>query len=136
MGPPVGSALPSPGSSEASSPASAVLRRCATPGVPLAALRCLRLAIPCGAPVVSLPTQNSLPAAGQALPDGIGYPQGCDERFLTRVVLLSRAYPGARTFWECHSPRVLLPTVTAAQITCFCELVSASDHSRRFGGAP
>jgi len=28
-------------------------------------------------------TQNSLPAAGQALPDGIGYPQGCYERFLT-----------------------------------------------------
>jgi hypothetical protein len=26
-------------------------------------------------------TQDSLPAAGQALPGGIGYPQGCDERF-------------------------------------------------------
>jgi hypothetical protein len=29
--------------------------------------------------------QNSLPAAGQALPYGIGYPQGCYERFLTLV---------------------------------------------------
>jgi hypothetical protein len=26
-------------------------------------------------------TQDSLPAAGPALPDGIGYPQGFDERF-------------------------------------------------------
>ena len=51
-GPPVGSALPFTGSSEASSPASTVLWRCATPCAPLAALRCLRLAIPCVAPVV------------------------------------------------------------------------------------
>ena len=27
------------------------------------------------------PTQDSLLAAGQALPDGIGYPQGSNERF-------------------------------------------------------
>ena len=27
------------------------------------------------------PTQDSLPAAGPALPDGIGYPQGSDKRF-------------------------------------------------------
>jgi hypothetical protein len=26
-------------------------------------------------------TQDSLPAAGPALPDGIGYPQGFNERF-------------------------------------------------------
>ena len=26
-------------------------------------------------------TQDSLPAAGPALPDGIGYPQGFDKRF-------------------------------------------------------
>jgi hypothetical protein len=26
-------------------------------------------------------TQNSLPGAGQALPDGLGYPLGLDERF-------------------------------------------------------
>ena len=56
LGPPVGSALPFPGSSEASSPASTVLWRCATPCAPLAALRCLRLAIPGGASVGSLPS--------------------------------------------------------------------------------
>ena len=54
-GPPVGSALPSTGSSEASSPASQVLWRCATPCTPRAGLGCLRLTIPCVAPVVSLP---------------------------------------------------------------------------------
>src|SRR5258707_7130470 len=37
-------------------------------------------------------TQSSLPAAGQALPDGIGYPQGCYERFLMLLILLSRAF--------------------------------------------
>src|SRR5260370_3431880 len=37
-------------------------------------------------------TQNSLPAAGQALPDGIGYPQGCYERFLMLLILPSRAF--------------------------------------------
>jgi hypothetical protein len=63
-GPSVGSALPSPGSSGASSPASRVLRRCATPWAPLAALRCLRLAIPCAAPVGSLPAvQDAQPRA-------------------------------------------------------------------------
>jgi hypothetical protein len=30
---------------------------------------------------VSFPRQDSLPAAGPALPDGIGYPQGFNERF-------------------------------------------------------
>src|SRR5207244_1365472 len=55
LGPPVGSALPSTGSSEVSSPASTVLRRCATPCAPLAGLGCLRPTIPCVAPVVSLP---------------------------------------------------------------------------------
>ncbi len=64
LGPPVGSALPSPGSAEVRSPASTVLWRCATPCAPLAALRCLRLAIPCGAPVVSLPAvQDARPRA-------------------------------------------------------------------------
>ena len=63
-GPPVGSALPSPGSSEASSPASTVLWRCATPWVPHAALRCLRLALPDAVPVVSLPAvQGTQPRA-------------------------------------------------------------------------
>ena len=190
LGPSVGSALPSTGSSEASSPASAVLRRCATPWAPHAGLGCLRPTLPCGAPVVSLPavqvaqpraggsstgphvrydpqgdhqglpgspatllslcpvlrprqdrthqatkvcqhgprgvhdegshdeilsglnrtalglavyaswagspqhcTQDSLPAAGQALPDGIGYPQGCAERFqCIKHLLLSGAF--------------------------------------------
>jgi hypothetical protein len=74
-GPPVGSALPCTGSFEASSPASTVLWRCATPCAPLAALRCLRLAIPCGVPGVSLPAvQDTKPRAwgsfsGPHLPD-------------------------------------------------------------------
>src|ERR1700677_2532202 len=37
------------------------------------------------------PTQDSLPAAGPALPDGIGYPQGFNERFHIEMILLSRA---------------------------------------------
>jgi hypothetical protein len=65
LGPSVGSALPSTGSSEASSPASAVLRRCATPWAPHAGLGCLRPTLPCGAPVVSLPAvQVAQPRAG------------------------------------------------------------------------
>ena len=64
--------------------------------------RCLRL-VRRGYPP---PTQNSLPAAGQALPDGIGYPQGPDERFQTcvlRIIPLSQALPGARTLRMCES---------------------------------
>ena len=43
------------------------------------------------------PTQDSLPAARQALPGGIGYPQGSDERFPVSPTsfLLSQASPGA-----------------------------------------
>src|ERR1700677_4407775 len=37
------------------------------------------------------PTQDLLPAAGPALPDGIGYPQGFIERFHIEMILLSRA---------------------------------------------
>ena len=55
LGPSVGSALPSTGSSEVSSPASTVLWRCATPCAPRAGLGCLRPTLPCVAPVVSLP---------------------------------------------------------------------------------
>ena len=191
------SALSSTGSFEASSPASQVLQRCATPRAPLAGLRCLRPTIPRGAAVVrsqrsrlpnrgpgvdkpdpgrqhtrgdrrGLPgspttlmsfcpvlrprqdqhhqaiqcadmapamsttkaptiiqlsrlnhtasglavyaspgvlphkTQNSLPAARQALPGGIGYPQGCAERFqCLKHLLLSGALPGARAFRIC-----------------------------------
>lgn len=51
-------------------------------------------------------TQDSLPAAGQALPGGIGYPQGCFVRFRSaglHNVLLTQACPGA-TQMEC-APR-------------------------------
>ena len=65
LGPSAGSALLSPGSSEASSPASAVRRRCATPWVPGTTLRCLRVALPGGVSVVSLPAvQSTKPRAG------------------------------------------------------------------------
>jgi hypothetical protein len=37
-------------------------------------------------------TQDSFPAAGPALPGGIGYPQGSDERFLRFGFLLSQAF--------------------------------------------
>ncbi len=44
----------------------------------------------------STATQDSLPAAGQALPGGIGYPLGSNERFqLLHRLLLSQALPGA-----------------------------------------
>ncbi len=33
-------------------------------------------------------TQDSLPVAGQALPDGIGYPQDSNERFQTHIMLV------------------------------------------------
>jgi len=73
-GPSAGSALPSTGSSEASSPASQVLRRCATPWVPLAALRFLRLAIPGVVPVISLTavqgTQPRARSSSTGLPSG------------------------------------------------------------------
>src|SRR6476619_5173957 len=38
-------------------------------------------------------TQDSLPAAGPALPDGIGYPQGSDKRFHITILL-------SRTSWR------------------------------------
>ncbi len=59
LGPSAGSALPSTGSSEASSPASTVLRRCATPWVPGTTLGCLRVALPGAVPVASLPAAQS-----------------------------------------------------------------------------
>ena len=88
-GPSASSALSSTGSSEASSPASAVLRRCPTPCAPLAALRCLRLAIPCGVPVVSLPAvQGTKPRAwgSQSGPHFRTIPQGGNQ-----------GLPGSRT---------------------------------------
>ncbi len=52
---------------------------------------CLRFA----GQVTLATTQDSLPVAGSALPDGLGYPQGSDERFQTHVmfvILLSPAF--------------------------------------------
>src|SRR3954469_9160654 len=43
-------------------------------------------------------TQDSLPAAGQALPDGIGYPQGSNERFLRY-----NASPFPKLPWRTHT---------------------------------
>ena len=37
------------------------------------------------------PRKTRFPAAGPALPDGIGYPQGFNERFHIEMILLSRA---------------------------------------------
>ena len=67
--PSAGSTLPFTGSSEASSPASAVLWRCATPCAPGTGLGFLRPALPCAAPVVSLPAvQNAQPRAWGSSP--------------------------------------------------------------------
>src|SRR5690606_36932933 len=44
-------------------------------------------------------TQDSLPAGGQPVPGGIGYPQGCCVRFPSSRLhdfLLTQALPGAR----------------------------------------
>jgi hypothetical protein len=46
------------------------------------------------------PDAKLAPAAGQALPGGIEYPQGSIERFqscVLPIILLSQAWPGART---------------------------------------
>jgi len=48
-------------------------------------------------------TQDSFLAAGQALPDGIGYPQGFSERFQIVVILLSRAsWRKDSVEWHCQ----------------------------------
>ena len=49
------------------------------------------------------PTQDSLPAAGYALPGGIGYPQGGYERFLMPIshLPLPQAWPGAKNAPPC-----------------------------------
>jgi hypothetical protein len=52
--------------------------------------RALGLAVYASQSGSPLPAQDSLPAAGPTLPDGIGYPQGSDERFHI-TILLSRA---------------------------------------------
>jgi hypothetical protein len=61
--------------------------------------RCLRLAVA----DYSATTQDSLPAAGLALPDGLGYPQGSNERFQSLRPTSSRppfsGLHGARFVW-------------------------------------
>jgi hypothetical protein len=100
--PPVGSALLSTGSSEASSPASAVLWRCATSCAPHAGLGCLRPAIRCVAPVVSLPAvQDAQPRAWGAslrspLPDRCAGRQAAPPKFLENKVHRMRGSPSAR----------------------------------------
>src|SRR5260370_1030632 len=63
--------------------------------------RCLRF-VPCVA------TRDAKLASGRwpALPDGLGYPQGCYERFLMLLILLSRAYlaQGHTGFFSTNSP--------------------------------
>src|SRR5262249_21985957 len=74
------------------------------------------------------PTQDSLLAAGQALPGGIGYPQGSDERFPSHVMFpfpLSQALPDARTTklssgagWRDVKPRNAVMPAPSAAATC------------------
>src|SRR5260370_36532822 len=57
------------------------------------------LAVYASSGVVPRKTQNSLLAAGQALPDGFAYPQGCYERLLTvsssfHELCLAQGHPG------------------------------------------
>src|SRR6202789_2075408 len=63
------------------------------------------------------PTQDSLPAAGPALPDGIGYPQGFNERFHIEMILLSRAswrkVRPSNTLFACR-PTSSWPILTSA----------------------
>src|SRR5260370_1163646 len=78
------------------------------PDALVAALRFLRLAIPpLGHSLSTLrrashlaATQDSFSGAGQALPDGIGYPQGSDERFPSCFLHL---FPLSQAFLtQCH----------------------------------
>jgi hypothetical protein len=50
------------------------------------------------------PTQNSLPVAGQALPDGIAYPQGCYEEFQSCFLHLVRRVERWRTHGRVRWP--------------------------------
>jgi hypothetical protein len=55
--------------------------RCGVPGIQVRCPRNPSTVNEALSPSFCRPTQDSLPAAGPALPDGIGYPQGSDERF-------------------------------------------------------
>ena len=54
-------------------------------------------------------TQDSLPAAGQALPDGIGCPQGSNERFQTHIMLV---IPLSQTSWRKYNECATQPHIT------------------------
>ena len=57
------------------------------------------------------PTQDSLPAAGQALPDGLEYPHGSNERFQTHImfaILLSQAFVAQGQTLNISTARLLL----------------------------
>ena len=57
-------------------------------------------------------TQDSLPAAGQALPGGISYPQGSDERFLSSsLVLLSQLLGAMSVLFSRTKVRPLYPNL-------------------------
>ena len=81
------------------------------------------------------PTQNSLPAAGQALPDGIGYPQGCYERFLTMSssfpeLILAQGHSGC--FLEVvgfHRPYRVIPSACGGAVHVNRGLVMAREAS-------
>jgi hypothetical protein len=106
-GPPVGSTLSSTGSSGANSPASTVLWRCATPWTPLAALGCLRPAIPCAAPVISLPSvQVTQPRArgSTAGPHRRHLTQGGQQGLPSSRETSTASMPGSSTPAGLHAP--------------------------------
>ena len=80
-----------------------------SPRVVLSRLNSTALALAVYASQWSLlaPTQDSLPAAGQALPGGIGYPQGSYERFQTVVILLSQASWRKDSVYNCYPQSIL-----------------------------
>jgi hypothetical protein len=45
-------------------------------------------------------TQDSLPAAGPALPDGIAYPQGSDEKFHITILLSRVSWRNVSSFFD------------------------------------
>ena len=61
-------------------------------------------------------TQDSLPAAGQALPDGIGYPQGPIERFLLIASPLPKLSWRTKLSTILHPRRSMLGILGAAEI--------------------
>ena len=60
-------------------------------------------------------TQDSLPAAGPALPDGIGYPQGSDKRFHIAFLLFRASWrkPGRSRDFSLELPQIRACTLNA-----------------------